>query len=222
MDQPSLPIFPLGTVLFPHGLMPLHIFEERYRRMLRDTSHNDPAFVVALAARNEPDITRLEPETIGTACRVSGISPRPDGRSDIAVTGTTRVRIGVDAIDWSNGYAVAPVEVLNDLQEGPEEVARRYATIRARFHRYLHALERLIGERLPALEPSRIPEKGSWVIAETLTLHTWERQLLLEQPTIDARLEVLEWFLKREHALLVQTGMIGSPIDFPGRNLTMN
>ena len=60
------------------------------------------------------------------------------------------------------------------------------------------------------------------MIGETLTLHAWERQLLLEQPTIDARLEVLEWFLKREHALLVQTGMIGNPIDFPGRNLMMN
>ncbi|MDQ4044196.1 MAG: hypothetical protein M3173_01935 [Chloroflexota bacterium] len=114
------------------------------------------------------------------------------------------------------------MEVLDDLQEGPEEVARRYAAIRARFDRYLHALERLIGERLPALEPSRAPEKGSWVIGETLTLHAWERQLLLEQPTIDARLEALEWFLKRELALLVHTGMIGNPIDFPGRNLTVN
>ncbi|MDQ4044195.1 MAG: LON peptidase substrate-binding domain-containing protein [Chloroflexota bacterium] len=99
MDQPSLPIFPLGTVLFPNGLMPLHIFEERYRRMLRDTSHNDPAFVVALATRNDSDIARLEPEVIGTACRVSGISRRPDGRSDIVVTGTARVRIGVEEID---------------------------------------------------------------------------------------------------------------------------
>src|SRR5688572_6100495 len=103
MTQSRLPIFPLGTVLFPNGLVPLHIFEERYRRMLRDSQQNDPAFVVALAREGTASGDPPMPRAIGTACRISGVTPRPDGRSDIVVTGRFRVRIG--DLEWSNGYA---------------------------------------------------------------------------------------------------------------------
>lgn len=222
MDRTStLPIFPLGTVLFPNGLMPLHVFEERYRRMLRDTSHHDPAFVIALSTSPSGDTAeRLEPASIGTACRVSGVSPRPDGRSDIVVTGTSRVTIG--ELDWSNGYAVAEVSLLDDRIEDDATVRTEYSAIVTRFRRYLDALEVLIGDELPALDPTNRPERGAWVIGETLTLHTWERQRLLEQPTVDARLQTLRGYLRREYALLVHTGMIGNPIDFPGRHIALN
>lgn len=220
MVQSQLPIFPLGTVLFPNGIMPLHIFEERYRRMLRDSQDSDPAFVIALARPSRDVDGDLLPHTVGTACRISGVSPRPDGRSDIVVTGTFRVRIG--DLDWSKGYAVGDVEALIDFREDETLVATTYERLRTRFAEYLYALELLIGEELPKLDPTRDPARGSWVIGETLTLHTWERQELLEAPSVDDRLTVLERFLRREYAILVHTGMIGSTIDFPGRNLSVN
>lgn len=220
MSHAQLPIFPLGTVLFPNGLMPLHIFEERYRRMLRDSQHNDPAFVIALARNAETAGGAPLPEPIGTACRVSGVSPRPDGRADIVVTGTFRVRIG--DIEWSNGYAVGEVEPLDDLVRDSGLVSQAYIDITARFARYLEALELMIGEALPSLDPTRDPARGSWVIGETLTLHTWERQELLEAATIDDRLASLDQLLRRELALLVHTGVIGNTVDFPGRDLSLN
>jgi uncharacterized protein len=220
MDRPVLPIFPLGAVLFPNGVMPLHIFEERYIRMLRDTAPNDPAFVIALATPDEIRTRQLSRDRIGTACRVSGISLRPDGRSDIVVTGTQRVRIG--EIDWSNGYGVGTTERLGDTTEHADEVAASYTVVVNRFERYLAALERLIGEKLPILDPTRFPEKGAWVIGETLTLHASERQRLLEQPTLDRRLRVIDGYLRRELAILVHTGMIGNPVDFPGGGFTAN
>lgn len=220
MSQSQLPIFPLGTVLFPNGIMPLHIFEERYRRMLRDSQHNDPAFVIALAQQGSETDQDFQPESVGTACRITGVSPRPDGRSDIVVSGTFRVRIS--GVDWSNGYATGVVVPLEDSIKETDAVMARYAQIRDRFSRYLEALESLIGEELPKLNTTRDPSRGSWVIGETLTLHTWERQRLLRAETVDDRLAHLDGFLKREHALLTNTGVIGSPIDYPGRNLSLN
>lgn len=216
----QLPIFPLGTVLFPNGIMPLHIFEERYRRMLRDSQHNDPAFVIALAHQSGETDSDVQPETVGTACRITGVSPRPDGRSDIVVSGTFRVR--VSNLEWSNGYAVGDVEPMEDTIEESDAVTSRYTRIRARFSHYLAALELLIGDELPKLDPTRDPSRGSWVIGETLTLHTWERQRLLRAETVDTRLERLEALLKREHAVLRHTGVIGSTIDNPGRNQSLN
>jgi uncharacterized protein len=220
MTQPQLPIFPLGTVLFPNGLLPLHIFEERYRRMLRDSQHNDPAFVVALSHEPaEPGATAL-PRGIGTACRISGVTPRPDGRSDIVVTGRFRVRIG--DLEWSNGYATGDIEVLEETIDDGEAVAARYGKMRRRFAAYLGLIERLVGDALPKLDTTDNPSVGSWIIGETLTLHTWERQELLEAVTVDERLEFLDQLLRRETALLRETGIIGTTIDYPGRNLTMN
>ena len=220
MAQSQLPIFPLGMVLFPNGIMPLHIFEERYRRMLRDSQDNDPAFVIALSRGSEGPDDHPEPVAVGTACRISGVSPRPDGRSDIVVSGTFRVRIG--DLEWSNGYAVGDIEPLEDRIDDEATVAEVYARVTARFAWYLEALELLIGEELPKLDPTRDPVRGCWVIGETLTLHTWERQKLLEAPTIDDRLEIVERSLRREYSLLVHTGVIGSTVDYPGRNLSLN
>lgn len=220
MIQPRLPIFPLGTVLFPNGLMPLHVFEERYRRMLRDSQHNDPAFVISLARESAGSDQSPQPRSIGTACRISGVTPRPDGRSDIVVTGRFRVRIG--DIEWSNGYATGDIEVLDETIDDGEVVAARFSAMRRRFAGYLHLIERLIGDALPKLDTTDNPSTGSWIMGETLTLHSWERQELLEALTVDERLEVLDRLLRRETALLRETGIIGTSIDFPGRTFTLN
>lgn len=220
MTEAHLPIFPLGTVLFPNGLLPLHIFEERYRRMLRDSQHRDPAFVIALARSEERHDGTITPARVGTACHISGVSPRPDGRSDIVVNGTFRVQIG--DLEWSNGYAVGEIEPLEDVIDDGAAVQERYAAIRGRFRAYLGLVEKLVGEALPNIDTTANPARGAWVIAEVLTLHTWERQDLLEAPTVDERLAVLERFLRREQALIRHTGMIGSTIDYPGRGLALN
>lgn len=220
MTQTRLPIFPLGTVLFPNGLLPLHIFEERYRRMLRDSQHNDPAFVIALA-RESPEPGNLPlSRAIGTACRVSGVTPRPDGRSDIVVTGRFRVRIG--DVESSNGYATGDLEVLEDVIEDGEQVAASFGLVRRRFAAYLGWIERLVGDSLPKLDITDNPSVGSWIVGETLTLHTWERQELLEAPTVDERLEILDRLLRREIALVRETGVIGTTLDYPGRTFTLN
>lgn len=220
MAPDRLPIFPIGTVLFPEAMLPLHIFEERYRRMLRDTSEQDPAFAIVLLERGSEPSARGAPAAIGTACSIAGISARSDGRSDIVVTGAFRV--GITDIDWTLGYGRATVTRLDDVVHDAGSVEQRYAAIRHRFAQYLAALQRLVRQTLPALDLDDDAARGAWVVAETLTLHTWERQRLLELPTVDARLDETLRLLRRELALVRHTGAIGSTVEFPGRDILMN
>lgn len=220
MASERLPIFPLGTVLFPEAMLPLHIFEERYRRMLRDTQEQDPAFAIVLLERGSETSPHGIPAEIGTACSVAGISARPDGRSDIVVTGAFRVRI--TDVDWTLGYGRATVTRLDDIVEEGPSVERVYHTIRRRFAQYLGELQRLVRQTLPSLELDDDAVRGAWVVAETLTLHTWERQRLLEFPSVDTRLNETLRLLRREIALLRHTGAVGSTVEFPGRDILVN
>ena len=92
----ALPLFPLNTVLFPDMLLPLHIFEERYRRMLRERLEADPVFGVIHIARGvEVASGDRTPElsAIGTASTLVASGEYPDGRWDIVVRGTRRFRM---------------------------------------------------------------------------------------------------------------------------------
>ncbi|MDQ3612926.1 MAG: LON peptidase substrate-binding domain-containing protein, partial [Chloroflexota bacterium] len=165
MQHQHLPIFPLGTVLFPGAILPLHIFEERYRRMLEASRNENPAFAISLVEYGGDGDEEGMPSGIGTACSIAGISPRSDGRSDIVVTGAFRVKIS--DVDWSRGYAVADIALLDDVIHDQENVKVLYARMQYRFAQYLAALEMLVQEKLPKLQPSDDPAHGAWVIAET-------------------------------------------------------
>ena len=130
----SYPLFPLTVVLFPGALMPLHIFEPRYRRMLADCAEGNHRFVIVPAgtAGGVP-----EPGTIGTVARIRAIQPLPDGRSNIVVSGEQRVTLhqaGLSERPYLTGQ-VTPLDDLPDVQlPAPPDVAailalaERYAT----------------------------------------------------------------------------------------------
>ncbi len=82
-----VPLFPLpNTVFFPHTVLPLHIFEPRYRAMLRDADSSDRLIAVALARGS-----RFHP--IGTVGRLAEIEPLADGRFNIRLEGILRVAL---------------------------------------------------------------------------------------------------------------------------------
>ena len=96
-----LPLFPLGTVLFPGMLLPLHLFEERYRCLMRDRQGADPIFGVVLTRHGREVGDRPEIHAVGTAASLLGAGRYPDGRYDVVVRGTRRFR--VEAGDWERG-----------------------------------------------------------------------------------------------------------------------
>ncbi|SRR5579884_526851 len=88
-----LPIFPLNSVLFPGGTMPLHIFEPRYRELIGDCLAQDAPFGVALI-RSGPEVgDYAEPFNVGTSARITRAEELPDGRLNIVVVGQDRFRI---------------------------------------------------------------------------------------------------------------------------------
>jgi uncharacterized protein len=114
-----LAMFPLGSVLLPTGVLPLHVFEPRYRQMINDCLASDaPEFGVVLIARGSEvggDDVRLP---IGTVARIIEVNQFDDGRSAVVAVGVRRCEV----IDWlpDNPYPIAEVVDLFDSEPQPE------------------------------------------------------------------------------------------------------
>jgi uncharacterized protein len=123
-----LPIFPLpGAVLLPHALIPLHVFEPRYRKLIRDCQSGTGvlalANIPAEARRARKDPPRVLP-VIGAGI-LARVDPLPDGRSNIAVRGVLRARI-LEELSPQEPYRIVRAEPLADMAS-ELDVARRHA-----------------------------------------------------------------------------------------------
>jgi Lon protease-like protein len=89
----ALPLFPLASVLFPGLVLPLHVFEERYRRLVQDCLEGEPEFGVVLIERGHEvgggDVRR----DVGTVARILEVGALPDGRYLLQTAGVRRVRV---------------------------------------------------------------------------------------------------------------------------------
>src|SRR6478736_9438997 len=88
-----LPMFPLGTVLFPHALLPLHVIEERYRRMTQRVLRGDGEFGVVLIERGSEVGGGDARFRIGTVAQVVRAQELPDGGYALATVGMRRIRV---------------------------------------------------------------------------------------------------------------------------------
>ena len=137
-----LPLFPLGAVLFPGLVMPLHIFEERYRNLVADRLEqpaDEPRRfgVVAIELGHEVgpgSAQRLAP--VGCTAEVHGVTKYDDGRYDLICTGAERFR--VEHVDTSGAYPSADVTPLPDAV-GPVP-ATATETVTRLFRRYTERL----------------------------------------------------------------------------------
>jgi len=96
LDGVELPMFPLGTVLFPHGVLPLRVFEPRYRAMVTYCLDHDARFGVVLIERGSEvggGDTRFH---VGTVAQIVQAGRTPDGRFTLATVGTERI----DIVEW--------------------------------------------------------------------------------------------------------------------------
>jgi len=108
----SLPLFPLGLVLYPDEQLPLHIFEERYKDLTHYCLDHDVAFGIVLA-----DDGRIA--DVGTTARIDRVvTEYPDGRMDIVVTGEERFRV-LEVHDRKS-YYTADVDVLEETPADPD------------------------------------------------------------------------------------------------------
>lgn len=108
-----VPLFPLGSVLFPHATLFLHIFEPRYQEMIELCRESGRPFgIVLIREGNEVD-PNAEPYMVGTLAHIRDLHRYPDGRMDIGVQGGERFRIRVLDRDGAP-YLVGNVEALHE------------------------------------------------------------------------------------------------------------
>jgi Lon protease-like protein len=88
-----LPIFPLPLVMLPNELLPLHIFEDRYRKMLTDVEQTGKLFGITLFEAQESFIEKPPVGSIGCVAEIRESELLPDGRSNIKAHGVVRYRL---------------------------------------------------------------------------------------------------------------------------------
>ena len=142
----ELPLFPLNTVLCPGIALPLHVFEDRYRAMVRHCLESSSPFgVVLIRQGREVGTGAISFTGIGTIAEIRDAGAYDDGRYDLLVVGTKRFEIR-RVLSGRRPYLIAEVEVLaEDVGDG--EVAHRLAmTATRRFVTYLELLQPRSGE----------------------------------------------------------------------------
>ena len=190
-----LPIFPLNTVLFPDGILPLKLFEQRYLDMAAGCLKDNSPFGVCLIEEGGETGAPASPHPVGTLARITDWEMEQLGILLISTTGSRRFRILETEIGPGN-LLMANVELLADTGPTPLPQERE---------RLLPLLKRIVSElgseRFPL--PHRYNE-AEWVgyrISEVLPINHLARQRLLELEDPLARLEVLEDFLKQRKLL---------------------
>jgi len=187
----DLPLFPLGTVLFPGGLLPLRLFEQRYLEMGKACLRDAAPFGVCRIREGSEVGTPATPEDVGCLARIVHWDMQQLGLLQIVAQGAERFRI-IERRLQADGLARASVELLPEERDAP--VPGRLAACR-------QLLERIAaehGERLFA-QPFRF-ESSAWVgarLAEVLPLPGQVKQQLLELDGVP-RLEALERLIAME------------------------
>lgn len=130
-----LPLFPLDTVLFPKQVLPLHIFEERYKTMIgRCIEEGAPFGVVLIRSGNQVGGDAV-PHDVGTTARIARVQRLPDGKINLITLGRDRFR--VLSLDRSEPYLTGDVEYLvSEAAEGgvvPREADRVAALFAEQF-----------------------------------------------------------------------------------------
>ena len=192
-------MFPLGTVLLPFAHLPLHIFEPRYRALVKDCLAGDGQFGVVLIERGQEVGGGDARFGVGTVARIMQTAELPDGRWLVDAVGTERFRV----TEWlpEEPYPLAMVEALEDDPidaggDGQGEAAERRTAVE-RLLRQVLALQVELG--FPAPSAVRTldddPATAAYEAALLSPLGPMDCQKVLEAPNTVARLTLLETML---------------------------
>jgi Lon protease-like protein len=191
----AIPIFPLpNVVLFPNVLLPLHVFEPRYRSMIGDALDGDRTIgVILLQPGYEAEYERRPPVfSIGCAGMITHTERLGDGRYNIVLRGLERFRL-LGEEDPSRPYRVAQVSGLPEIV--PEDHRAELRRHRLRIEALLAAAVERTGAQ-PRFPPAVPDEDLVNALAQHLELDPLERQTLLERDGVLARcrglIELLE------------------------------
>lgn len=190
----QIPLFPLQAVLFPGGFLPLHIFEQRYRTMIKFCLEHESEFGVVLIKEGEETGETAVPCDVGTAVRILHVEHLDDGRMHIVTAGEYRFQIL--EIQEHLSYLTGRVRMLDDLETEVESVPESLTAQTEELYKAYEALSsRLIFAWNPPEEQPDDPRELAYQVGIRLRISLKEKQTLLE--TIP-----LEQLLTREIEIL--------------------
>jgi uncharacterized protein len=198
-----LPLFPLGTVLCPGCALPLHVFEDRYRRLVEDllAGPKDAREFGVLTIRRGFEVgegAALDYFDTGCTAVVDDVTTYEDGRYDLVTHGHRRFTLA--QVEPAGPYLMATVDFLDepvgDDPEGAESVARIV------FARYQHVLIQLRDLRVVVGDLPEDPVQLSYVLSSAVVAPTPVRQRLLEIPDATARLLAVADLMRAELAAM--------------------
>jgi Lon protease-like protein len=215
--SPLIPLFPLGTVLFPGSPLALHIFEDRYRALMADLLGlpvEERRFgVITIRSGYEVGVHGVRAlHEVGCMAVITAVKPAPDGTYDVESVGSTRFRIR--SLDHDRPYLRGTVEWLaepaGEIGALAEIVAQRYADYR----------RAIGGLRGVSVESASLPSDArllSYLVAATVIASTTDRQRFLAEADAASRLASEARWLTLEAALVRALSAIpaGRMIDVP-------
>ena len=192
MGTLEIPLFPLRTVLFPDGYLPLRIFEQRYLTMIRDCTRDDSGFGVCLIREGEEAVSPVKTAQVGTLARIIDWYTLEDGLLGVSTTGT--LRFSVES-SWrqDDGLFRALVHLLPEPETCP--VPEEYSILSDVLGRFMEK----VGDNYPAYTPEHLQD-AVWLgyrLSELLPLAGIEKQHLLEITDPLERLQSLLEILPR-------------------------
>lgn len=197
----EIPLFPLNVVLFPGMVLPLHIFEPRYRQMIADCQQQELEFGVVLV-QPESTFLREEPYAIGTMAEIRDLDRMEDGRLNIIAMGTRRFRILSQ--HRKKPYLSGLVEFYEDVSEPFDDLLSTDKQARSLFADYIDLLLKAANEKDVKAELPPDPEALSYFIAYFLDLEREQQQHFLELTSTLQRLKEEVAILRHEVPFLRQ------------------
>ena len=186
-----IPVFPLSLVVFPGHLVPLHIFEDRYKQMVADCDRQHP-FGISLEG---------DGKMAGVGCAVRIVrrgEASADGAFDIVCRAESRYRL-VEVID-ERPYLRARVEFFED--EDDEADPALQALVAARFASLMELAAQeagtqvVDGGQVRGAETPGVQDTNAWGVAQRMGMESPRKQALLEMLTENARLQHLAEYLE--------------------------
>jgi Lon protease-like protein len=196
-DVIELPLFPLAIVLFPGTPVPLHIFEDRYKKMLEDVRASNNLFGLSYFDAEASGLDLPPAGHVGCVADVREMQELTDGRSNVLSVGLIRYRVE-GYKETEAPYLVGRVSFFEDEEEDADLLSSRAQTVTALFMRIARAVRVLNDERaaLPTL-PDTEPEQLSFLVASAMDLELSVKQEMLELRYTSERLKRLHDLLSR-------------------------
>ncbi len=206
----ELPLFPLNVVLFPGVVLPLHIFEPRYRQMIADCQVDQRPFGIVLAQPGSEPLQEI-PYSVGTMVEIRDLHSMEDGRYVLMAMGIKRFRIL--SHHRQKPYLSGLVEAYNDNTTSGYELDMHFRDAQNLFSTYLELLLQAAKEEdqdISSCLPES-PEDLSFFIAYFLEIQDEQKQHFLELTSTIQRLHEEIAILRREVPFMRQ--MLAKPPD---------